>query len=220
MWCIPKLTPLFRERMDDILKLYTEALPEGEEVHNFDETPKQLLSTPHGQRLAKAGKAARIDHEYKRQGVRNIFVAVAPFKGSRTVEVTKRRTTKDTADFLWKYCMEMNKDAKRIHLVLDNLNTHKENALKKIWTEEKSKEFFSHVTLHFTPCHASWLNMAELEINALKTQGLRKRIATEKSMHRVTSEIVGERNTRVAKIKWGFTQEKAKVKFPTLYSMN
>lgn len=62
--------------------------------------------------------------------------------------------------------------------------------------------------------------MAELEINALKTQGLRKRIATEKSMRRVASEIVEERNTRVAKIRWGFTQEKAKAKFPTLYSMN
>jgi hypothetical protein len=85
MWCIPNLTPLFRERMDDILCLYTEPLPKGHEVHNFDETPKQLLSTPYGGRNATKTHVRRIDHEYKRGGTRNIFVAVAPFKGTRSV---------------------------------------------------------------------------------------------------------------------------------------
>lgn len=220
MWCIPNLTPLFRERMDDILKLYTESLPEGEEVHNFDETPKQLLGTPYGTRKITTKHSARIDHEYKRYGVRNIFVAVAPFKGTRTVSVTERRTTKDTADFLWTYCMETHKEVKHMHLVLDNLNTHKEQALLKIWGEVKLKEFREHVTLHYTPYHASWLNMAELEINALKTQGLRGRISTHKKLQKLANEIVKERNTREAKINWGFTKEKAKVKFPTLYSGN
>jgi DDE superfamily endonuclease len=220
MWCIPDLTPLFKERMEDILDLYTKELPEGEEVHNFDETPKQLLSTPHGYRKASLNHVARIDHEYKRQGVRNIFVAVAPFKGTRTVQVTKRRTTEDTANFLWEYCMVTHKDVKHIHLVLDNLNTHKEKGLLRIWGEEKFQEFKKHVTLHPTPFHASWLNMAELEINALKTQGLKRRIATERTMQKVADGIVLERNTRQAKINWGFTKEKAKVKFPALYSKN
>jgi hypothetical protein len=220
MWCIPKLTPIFKERMDDIIKLYTEPLPRGEEVHNFDETPKQLLSTPYGERRATKTHVARIDHEYKREGVRNIFVAVAPFKGTRTVLVTKRRTTQDTADFLWKYCMEDHKKVKRIHLVLDNLNTHKETGLLRIWGEKKFKQFKKHVTLHPTPYHASWLNMAEIEINCLKAQGLKRRIATEKSMQKIADDIVEERNERCAKITWGFTKEKAKLKFPTLYSMN
>ena len=178
MWCVPNLTPLFRERMDDVITLYTEPLSKGHEVHNFDETPKQLLSTPHGGRRAKPGHARRLDHEYKRNGTRNIFVAVAPFKGTRTVVVTVRRTTEGTASFLWDYCMNIHKDALHIHLVLDNLNTHKEKALREAFGEEKSDRFFSHVTLHFTPFHASWLNMAELEINCLKTQGLKRRIAT------------------------------------------
>lgn len=220
MWCIPNLTPLFRERMDDILKLYTETLPEGEEVHNFDETPKQLLGTPHGTRKMTTEHAKRIDHEYKRYGVRNIFVALSPFKGNRIVLVTERRTTKDTADFLWNYCMESHKNVKHIHLVLDNLNTHKETALLKIWGEVKLKEFKKHVTLHYTPCHASWLNMAELEINALKTQGLKGRISTQGKLQKLAEQIVAERNGRCAKINWGFTKEKAQIKFPTLYSMN
>ena len=220
MWCVPKLTPEFRERMDDILALYTEPLPEGHEVHNFDETPKQLLSTPRGGRACTQGKFRRLDYEYKRNGRRNIFVAVVPFKGTRSVSVTKRRTTKDTADFLWNYCMETHKDVLHIHLVLDNLNTHKEVALRKAWSEEKSARFFDRVTFHFTPPHASWLNMAELEINALKTQGLKRRIGTEEEMQHVADCIVLERNTRGAHINWKFTKAKAQKKFPALYTMN
>lgn len=219
MWCIPKLTLEFRERMDDILALYTEELPNGHEVHNFDETPKQLLSTPRGGYVPRAKKGAhrKLDYEYKRNGRRNIFVAVAPFRGTRSVAVTKRRTAQDTADFLWNYCMEENNNALHIHLVLDNLNTHAETSLRKIWGEEKSALFFTRVTLHFTPPHASWLNMAELEINALKTQGLKRRIASEEKMQHIADAIVIERNTRSAKITWGFTKAKAREKFPVLY---
>jgi hypothetical protein len=220
MWCIPNLTPLFRERMDDILSLYTEPLPDGHEVHNFDETPKQLLSTPHGVRRMTQKHTGRIDHEYKREGTRNIFVAVAPFKGTRTVQVTERRTTADTADFLWNYCMNIHQDVSQLHLILDNLNTHKENALRVQFGIEKAKVFFAHVTLHFTPFHASWLNLAEQEINCLKTQGLKKRIATDALMKKTVTEIVAERNTRIARISWGFTKERAREKFPTLYTAN
>lgn len=220
MWCVPNLTPEFRARMDDLISLYTEPLPPGHEVHCFDETPKQLLSTPHGGSAPKPGRFRRLDHEYKRNGRVNIFVAVAPFKGTRTVAVTKRRTTEDTAVFLWNYCMEKHREATRLHLVLDNLNTHKEGALRRIFGEEKASLFFSHVTLHFTPPHASWLDMAELEINCLKTQGLKRRIATEKEMRRVVDAIVTERNGRSAKLGWSFTHEKAREKFPVLYTMN
>ena len=218
MWCIPNLTPLFRERMDDILSLYTEPLPKGHEVHNFDETPKQLLSTPYGGRNATKTHVRRIDHEYKRGGTRNIFVAVAPFKGTRTVTVTLRRTTQDTADFLWNYCMETHECVPHIHLVLDNLNTHKEKALRTQFGIEKSEAFFARVTLHFTPFHASWLNLAEQEINCLKTQGLKRRIATDGLMKKTIAGIVTERNGRSATIMWGFTKEKARLKFPTLYT--
>ena len=220
MWCVPDLTPLFRERMDDILALYTEPLPAGHEVHCFDETPKQLLSTPHGGRAATPRHVRRLDHEYKRNGTRNIFVAVSPFRGKRTVEVTPCRTTPVTADFLWRYCMRTHARAVHIHLVLDNLNTHKEKALREVFGEERSKKFFSRVTLHFTPYHASWLNMAELEINCLKTQGLKRRIATEASMKKMASAIVSERNGRGAKISWEFTLTQAREKFPALYTKN
>ena len=203
--------------MDDLLALYTESLPAGHEVHCFDETPKQLLSTPHGGRTPKPGQYRRLDYEYKRNGRRNIFVAVTPFIGTRMVAVTKRRTAQDTAGFLWHYAMETHQHAVRIHLVLDNLNTHCEASLRKTFGEERARAFFARVMLHFTPPHASWLNMAELEINCLKTQGLRQRIASETEMRRIADAIVRERNGRSAKIAWGFTKTKAREKFPLLY---
>ena len=97
------------------------------------------------------------------------------------------------------------------------MNTHKEASLRAVWGEEKANRFFARVTLHFTPPHASWLNMAELEINALKTQGLRRRIASEKEIERIADAIVKERNARGAKINWSFTKAKAREKFPVLY---
>jgi hypothetical protein len=220
MWCIPKLTPEFRERMDAILALYTKSLPKGHVVHCFDETPKQLLSTPRGGYAPKPGCHRKTDYEYKRNGRRNIFVAVAPFAGKRMVTVTERRTLQDTADFLWNYCMKKYRHTRQIHLVLDNLNTHKENALRRVFGEKRAAAFFSRVTLHFTPPHASWLNMAELEINCLKSQGLKQRIPSENMMNKKKDAIVAERNARRAMLSWGFTKAKAQKKFPTLYTGN
>lgn len=206
--------------MDDILALYTEPLPNGHEIHCFDETPKQLLGTPRGGKGPKPGKPRTLDYEYSRNGRRNMFVAVSPFVGSRTVSITARRTAIDTAGFLWRYVMENHTEAKHMHLVLDNLNTHTKHSLRKTLGEEKAKAFFTRVTLHFTPPHASWLNMAELEINCLKKQGLKARIASEEQMKAVAEAIVAERNTRKAKITWGFTITKAREKFPALYGID
>jgi transposase len=134
--------------------------------------------------------------------------------------VTRRRTARDTADFLWNYCVEEHRSAGHMHLVLDNLNTHQETSLRTIFGDEKSNRFFARATLHFTPSHAAWLNMAELEINAVKMQGLKRRIGSEEDMRRIIRAIVAERNGRQAKIRWGFTKEKAREAFPVLYTGN
>jgi len=221
MWCVPKLTPRFRERMDDVLALYTEPLPEGHELHNFDETPKQLLGTPRGSwAMTIRGKPLRTDYEYERNGRANVFVAVSPFRGTRTVEVTDRRTAKDTADFLWGYAMETHGEAEHLHFILDNLNTHTEKCLRKVWGNEKTDAFFKRVTFHFTPCHASWLNLAELEINCLKTQGMKKRHPTKDALIERIRGIVATRNAERRTLSWSFTKTKAREKFPALYSMD
>lgn len=219
MWCVPNLTPVFRERMDDILALYTEPLKPGHELHCFDETPKQLLGTPHGAIKAEPGKLRCVDYQYSRNGRVNVFVVVAPFLGTRTVTITARRTAQDTADFLWNYCMVAHETAEHLHLVLDNLNTHTEKSLRKIFGTEKAEAFFLHVTLHFTPCHASWLNMAEIEIGCVKRQGLKRRIPRRMELEETAKKIVAWRNLHGCKIQWSFTKERAMKKFPCMYSM-
>lgn len=202
--------------MEDLLTLYTEPLPTGHEVHCFDEASKQLLSTPRGSTATKSGTVKRTDYEYKRHGTRNLFVAVNPFQGTRTVHVTARRTLKRTAAFLWHYCMKTHQQA-HIHLVLDNLNTHGEKALRRALGQKKAALFFTRVTLHYTPKHASWLNMAELEINCLRTQGVKRRLADETTLRRVVHGIVDWRNQHQRTINWSFTRQKAQEKFPELY---
>ena len=207
--------------MDDILALYTESLPKGHEVHNFDETPKQLLGTPRCPwNMRPGGKPLRTDYEYTRNGRVNVFVAVTPFKGPRTVEVTNRRTAIDTADFLWWYCMEKHGNAEHLHMILDNLNTHTETCLRKVWGDEKTNTFFKRVTFHYTPCHASWLNLAELEINCLKTQGMKKRHPDKDSLTVRVNSIVRIRNAEQRKLSWSFTKTKAQEIFPGLYAMD
>lgn len=209
--------------MDDILMVYTEPLPEGHELHCFDEASKQLLTTPRGSHAMKEGENGhdqRTDYEYERHGTQNLFVAIAPLAGTRTVTVTPRRTAKFTADFLWQYCMKTHGNAAHLHLVLDNLNTHKEKSLEKVWGRRKMKRFFRHVTMHFTPPHASWLNMAEIEIGCMRRQGVKRRLGTEEELKKVVDDIVQVRNERQAKISWSFTHTKAREKFPTLYCSN
>jgi len=218
MWCIPKLTPEFRERMDNLLALYTEPLPEGHEVHCFDEASKQLLATPRGSLTRQPGKPVRTDYEYQRHGTRNLFVAVSPFQGTRTVHVTRRRTLQRTVRFLWRYCMKTHRRAGHIHLVLDNLNTHGEQALRRALGRKKAALLFARVTLHYTPKHASWLNMAELEINCLRAQGVKRRLADDPSLRHVVSGVVDWRNSHRRTIDWSFTKAKAKEKFPGLYA--
>lgn len=223
MWCIPNLTPAFRERMDDILALYTEPLLPGHELHCFDEASKQLLTTPRGSQVMQQGANGhdkRTDYEYERHGTRNLFVAVAPFLGTRAVTVTPRRTAQLTADFLWQYCMETHGSAAHIHLVLDNLNTHKTKSLEKILGQRKMRKFFRHVTMHFTPPHASWLNMAEIEIGCVRRQGVKCRLGSEAELKETVTGIVRVRNDRQAKISWSFTKTKAREKFPILYKGN
>jgi hypothetical protein len=202
--------------MKDLITLYTEPLPVGHEVHCFDEASKQLLITPRGSYVCKPGTDTRTDYEYKRNGTRNLFVAVTPFIGTRTVAVTKRRTLKRTAAFLWRYCMKTNRRTAHIHLVLDNLNTHGENALRRAFGTKKADLFFNRVTLHYTPKHASWLNMAELEINGLRRQGLKARIGTATDLREKTALLVARRNQQQRTINWTFDTTKAQEKFPEL----
>jgi len=202
--------------MEDILDLYEEPYDPKRPVVCLDEKAKQLLAEVRRPRPAKPGKPTRRDYEYKRCGTCCVFVAVEPKGCKRVVQVRKRRTAKDYAWFL-KKLERVYRDADVIHLVQDNLNTHCEKSLIATFGEEDGQKLFERFKFHFTPKHASWLNMAELEIGVLEGQCLDRRIPTMEDMRREVRAWERRRNKQKKGIKWGFTKEEAKDTFPELY---
>jgi hypothetical protein len=215
-WCIPKLTEEFRERMDDVLDQYEKPLDRFEPVICLDEQPYQLLDHTRPSQAAAPGKAAKQDYEYRRCGTCSIFVAVEPKAGRRYVQARRQRKRLDFARFV-RDLLQKNPRARRIHLVLDNLNTHDAKSLVETFGEKQAKQLLKRIVWHHTPKHASWLNMAEIEISVLTKQCLDRRIAVLEDVQRQASIWSRDRNRRKATINWTFKHEDARRVFPELY---
>ena len=107
------------------------------------------------------GKPWREDYTYKRNGTCNLFVIFCAGLGWRHVEVTGRRTALDYAEILLKIVDEYFPQAERILIVQDNLNTHNGASLYKAFDAREALRIHKKLEFHYTPVHASWLNMAE-----------------------------------------------------------
>ncbi len=214
MWCIGRLNEEYRERMYNLLELYAKPYNKLEPVVCVDEKSKQLLEET---RETLRGKIKKIDYEYKRNGTRNIFIAVEPKGGKRKVKVTKHRKKPDYAYFIKDLVMRKYKNAKVIHLVADNLNTHFVSSFYETFSKQEAAEILSRIKFHYTPKHASWLNMAEIEIGIMDRQCLARRIPTAKML---TSEINAwqkKRNKHKSTIQWKFSRQDADDKLSKHY---
>jgi len=219
MWCIGQITAQYRERMYDLLGLYAKPYDVAEPVVCLDEKSKQLLEQIRRPIAAAPGQIAKEDYEYKRAGTRNLFVAVEPKAGRRQVEVTQRRTKPDFVAFVQFLALEVYARARKIHLVLDNLNTHFRASFEEVMGLEAAAAFLSRLEFHYTPKHASWLNMAEIEIGILDRQCTGRRIGAEA---RLRSEVLAwqqQRNQAHCRIDWKFTQQDADRKLSRHYVM-
>ena len=214
MWCVPEVTPLFIERMEDVLELYAKPYNPKEPVLCFDEKSKQLIKDTRAGRNTGEGEPRRNDYEYKRNGVRNVFLAVEPKGGYRSVRVTARRTKEDFAKEIRRIiALRRYRNAKKIHIVLDNLNIHFEGSLLLAFGKTEARNILRRITFHHTPVHASWLNMAEIEIGVMTGQCIKGRIATEGNLKEKLRHWQTRRNRAKATISWGFTVRKAREKF-------
>ena len=213
MWCIPKVTPEFKKRMFDVLKVYERPYDPQKPVVCMDEKSKQLLKDTRTPIAGKPGKMARTDYEYGRNGICNLFVAVEPKGKHRTVRVTRRRTAKDYASFIKFLVTHVYKKTKKVVLVEDNLNTHNKETLIEILGEKEGKKIAGRIEWHFTPKHASWLDQAEIEIHSLEIQCLNRRIPDFHTMQSEVAACVRKRNKDKCGINWQFTREEAKQKF-------
>jgi hypothetical protein len=213
MWCIPNVTEEFKKRMLDVLEVYERPYDKNFPVVCMDEKSKQLLKDTRATIAGKPGKPERADYEYERNGTCNMFVAVEPKAGKRTVRVTKHRAKKDYASFIKYLVTRVYKKAKKVVLVEDNLNTHSKKVLIEMLGEKEGNKIARKIEWHFTPKHASWLDQAEIEIHSLEQQCLNRRIPDFQTMQSEVAAWVKKRNRDKCRINWQFTREKAKEKF-------
>jgi len=209
MWCIGRITAEYRERMYDLLGLYAKPYDPLEPVVCLDEKSKQLLEQTRQPLAAGPGQIAKEDYEYRRAGTRNLFLAVEPKGGRRQVEVTRRRTKPDFVGFVQGLVLGAYRAARTIHLVLDNLNTHFRASFEQVLGVEAATELLSRVEFHYTPKHASWLNMAEIEIGIMDRQCTSRRIGSENRLKAEVEAWEEQRNEAGCRITWKFTRQDA-----------
>ena len=217
MWCIPQVDGTYVARMEDVLDLYAEEPDPKRPVVCFDESPTQLIGEVREPIPAAPGQPRRYDYEYRRNGTMNLFVFVDAHRPWRTVKVTEQRTALDFAE-----CM---RDLVDIHypgvdvirVVMHNLSTHGPGALYEAFPAPEAHRILQRLEIHYTPKHASWLNMVELEIGVLRGQCLDRRIGDRKKLISEIAAWEKQRNEARARIRWMFNTEKARQKLAHAY---
>ena len=203
--------------MEDVLAVYTRPRDPGRPVVCLDETSKQLIAETRAPMAMKPGRAARVDYEYARNGVANMFMMFAPLEGWRHVKVTDRRTAVDYAHVLKELADIHFPQAVTIVLVQDNLNTHAIASLYEAFPAAEARRLVERFEWHYTPKHGSWLDLAESELGVLASQCLDRRIPDKQTIIDEVAAWVQERNENHAVAEWHFTTDDARIKLKSLY---
>ena len=219
-WCIPPLKNAnFVCQMEEVLDVYKRPYDPAFPQICMDESSKQLVSEARNPLPAEPGKTARYDTEYCRHGTANIFMAYEPLAGKRIAKVTDHRKKVDWAKFIKELVDVHYKNAEKLILVMDNLNTHNKSSLYEAFVPKEAKRIADKLEIHFTPKHGSWLNMAEIEFSHLNRQCLNRRIPDKDFMINEIKAWNDKRNNQIVKTNWRFTTENARIKLIKLYPL-
>jgi hypothetical protein len=202
--------------MEDVLDVYERPYDARFPVVCMDETSLQLLTDARPPLASRPGRAAREDYEHVRGGVCNVFLAIEPLRGWRTVMVTERRTRRDWAHFMRAVAGQY-PDAERIDVVLDNLNTHGPASFYEAFSPEEARALARRFAFHHTPPHGSWLNVAEIELSVLSRQCLDRRIPHRTALATEVAAWTAARNATPVTIDWRFTTADARIRLKRLY---
>lgn len=202
--------------MESVLDVYKMPYNEEYPVVCMDESPKQLIKHTRIPISAKPGCDAKEDFEYERNGLVQIFMANEPLKGKRFVEVCQNKNKISWAQFI-KELSEKYPVAKKIKLIMDNLNTHTPGSLYETFSPDEAKKIWDRYEFIYTPKHGSWLNMAEIELHVLMGQCLNRRIENISIIKEEIKTWQEARNHRKSTINWQFTTDNARIKLKRLY---
>jgi len=214
-WCIPAANADFVAKMEDVLDVYERPYDPLQPVICIDETNKQLIKET---RIPCApGQPERIDYEYERNGVADVFMIFEPLAGKRETIVTETRNSVDFANVLKFTSDVMCPLAEKIILVTDNLNTHSPASLYKAFQPKEAHRIANRFEWHYTPLHGSWLDMAEIEIGVMCRQALAKPLPDMDSFKAQVKSWTIKRNSECSKVNWQFTTPGARIKLKRLY---
>ncbi len=203
--------------MEDVLSLYHKPYDPDQPVICFDEASKTLRGHVRDPFPARPGAVAREDYHYERNGTQKLHVTTEPLTGWRHVKVTAKRRKREFVERMQELADVHYPDAARIRVVLDNLNTHNPAAFYEFLPPIEARAYLDRFEFHFTPKHGSWLNMAEIEISALKTQCLNRRIPDAATLQTEVAAWETDRNEAETSITWQFTTDDARTKLHRLY---
>jgi hypothetical protein len=213
MWCVAELNEEYIAHLEDVLKVYEMPLSEREPVVCVDEKPVVLHADVCPPRPMRPGQILRRDCEDERRGTANVFCGVEPKAGRHFTKPTSNRCSAEFADFLVEIVASY-PEADTIHLVMDNLSTHRRKALVDRFGEKIGGLLWECFTVHYTPRHGSWLNQAEIEISLLSRQCLgQRRIPALSDLRREAKAWNQKVNCNRVIIDWQFTRKKARKKF-------
>jgi len=203
--------------MEDVLEVYSRPYDPDFPVVCMDESCKQMIGDVSKPVPAAPGHPQLVDHEYVRNGVAEIFLEVEPLAGRRHVEVTERRGRLEWAEFVRAMLEERYPHAKKVVLVMDNLNTHNVASFYERFPAGEAKRLAERLEIHYTPKHGSWLDIAEIELSTLARQCLNRRIETMETMRKEIRAWNSDRNNKQTKVNWQFTCADARIKLRRLY---
>jgi len=216
-WCIPSADAAFVANMEEVLDVYEQPYQVDEPVVCFDETSKQLIQEVRAPVPTAPGYIAKQDFEYQRNGTRNLFMFFEPLAGWRHVQTTAQRTAQDFAQAMRWLVDTKYPQARCIHLILDNLNTHCAASLYQTFEPAVARHILSRLRFHYTPKHGSWLNMAEIELSVLSRGPLKDRIGNPTQLNLAIWRFEAQRNKKQASVNWQFTTADARIKLRHLY---
>jgi len=203
--------------MEDVLEVYQRPYDPKRPQVCIDETSKQLLEHTRIPIPASPGTPARVDDEYKRCGTANIFLCVEPLKGKSIVEATEHRAKVDFAHFIRDLCDGPYRDAEKLVVVMDNLNTHSTASLYEAFPPAEARRLVEKLEIHHTPKHGSWLDIAEIGLSVLARQCLHQRIGSLAELKEILKAWEGQHNVEPHAISWRFTTKDARIKLRRLY---
>jgi len=218
-WVIPpEADGEFVAPMEEVLETYAEPYDKRYPVVCMDEQPVQLLKETRQPIAATKKHPRRVDYEYERAGTASIFMFCEPLVGWREVSVRPRRTKVDWAEEMAQLLRTRYRNAEKVILICDNLNTHTRGAFYEAFPAEEARELVKRFEFRYTPKHGSWLNISENELSAMTRQCMKDRkIGDIETLREETKAWSTYQNENQRGVDWQFKVDDARRKLKSLY---